>query len=584
MLQDLQETLQNYPLITGRILTSLIFCVMIVGSLSASPSPKIINTQLKDWTLDSVVLAGNRIATLFFSKEFHLNSPYTQIRVRLPSNVFSQPEAWTIPTISTITTEQMKEPLSPDAAPASQRLKKWKDSLTTLKATVRKLKIQLETINAGLDVLQKNRKLPENTTGSSTILNQWLSNHMTMTESLLTQKARLEQQIDQMEKQIRAIESFLKGNVPNSRFQNVVLIRPYCEKAGNYKIILRVHSRAYRLTPQIHVYVQQQTSQGQQYLVNAYWTVQISQSTGIDWNNTTIVYYPELPKTPKPISRKPGNQSLEIPARYLVTFAEIYRKRRQRLYMPRFYSPLGGPARKKRSLAVVKTESEVPQEPLPPKAEVVEESKLLPAVIRIQHATILDRTARTFQLMHKEIKDATVELYAFSGSEFAVYVLEVPSSELFPLIAPTLSLYYNGNLVGRRKLHTEEMIGERVRIPLLTHPLIRIRTTHIETIQRSGLRKRTATAYFSVAIISTARDTLSLRYATLVRLASTEVGYTLQGVSPETFTERVQGIDRYVTWTVQIAPSQTTSQEFRIVFTTRKKYRIRVKVFTRDVF
>ncbi len=571
----------------SRTLSSVFLCLCAGASLWASPPAKTINTQLRDWTLDSVVLAGNRIATLFFSKEFQLNSPYTQIRVRLPSNAFAQPEAWTIPTISTITTEQMKEPMSPDATPASQRLKKWKDSLTTLKTTVRKLKIQLETINAGLDVLRKNRKLPENTTGSSSILNQWLDNHMTMTESLLTQKAKLEQQINQMEKQIRAIENFLKGNVPNSRFQNVVLIRPYCEKAGNYKIILRVHSRAFRLTPQIHVHVQQKTPQKQQYQVKAYWTVQISQTTGIDWNNTTIVYYPELPKGSAPISRKPGSPSVEIPARYLVTSAEIYRKRRrQRLYTPRFYSPLGGASRRKRSLTVTESEPELPavQEPVPPRAEVVEETELLPAVIRIQHATILDRTVRTFQLMHREVKDASVELYAFSGSEFAVYVLDVPSSALFPMIAPTISLYYNGNLVGRRALHTEELIGERVRIPLLTHPLIRVRTTHIETIYRSGLRKRTATAYFSIAITSTARDTLSLKYATLILLASTKIAYTLQGISPETFTERVQGIDRYVTWTVQVAPSQTTNLEFRIVFTTRKKYRIRVKVFTQDVF
>jgi len=537
-----------------------------------------IKTKLVDWTIDSVILMGNDLATMYFSKEFDIINPSAQIRIMLPSGGrgFWTPEAWAYPTLPALTVEILHEPIDPDKIHKATRYEKWKDSLETLKDTVRQLKIKLETVERGLSLLEKNWELPENADALDETLDMWLAYHLIASESLLVRKAYLETVIQKLEEQIKSIETFLDRKQPSIKTRTVLVIKPYSNKAGKYKIVLRVHTRSFSLTPLMNVYVQTKAETDNPD-VKVDWIVKVSQNTGIDWKNTTIVYYPE--------AVEPSSSKIErSPFRYIVTLVKIYRinrslfgRRKEVLYAPK----LGGKG--VRSMNDITIKEPVLQEKSIPEISI-DESKLLPTIIRIRNATILDGSVRSFNVISKAVENAIIDLYAFSGSELAVYTLSLPIENIRPIIAESVSLFYNGNLMGKRNLTIEETSEKFIKLPIIAHPLIRVKTKQIEIVEKTGLFKRSKAIRFSVSISANVSDSLNLKYATIMRLESKLLNFTITGMEQYKMMQTQKGTDHYIEWEIPVMPSKTINLTYEITFTTKRKYGISISTFSKDAF
>jgi len=530
-----------------------------------------INSNLRDWALDSVILTGNNLATMYFSKEFQINSPNVKIRVVLPSNTFQQPEAWALPTLPSLTIETLNEPIDPDNVYGSSRYEKWKDSLEVLKDTVGKLKIKLTTVERGLTLLEKNWELPENADALDEILDMWLAYHLIASESLLVRKTYLETAIQKLEEQIKSISSFLNRRHPPVKSRKVLIIKPYSDKAGKYKVIVRVYTRSFSLTPLMNIYVKTKAGHDTPD-VKVDWIIKVSQNTGVDWKNTTIVYYPEAVEPSTTKVRKSPYQYLVISARANRVYRPLFRRRGGKFYKPTF------------ELDQTTSKFTLTVESVDAPEISIEESKLLPTIVRIRNATILDGSVRSFNIISKTVKNATIDLYAFSGSDLVVHTLNLPLEEIKPIIARSASLFYNGNLVGKRSLTVEETSANSIKLPISSHPLIRAKTKQIEIVEKAGLFKRKKTIRFSLSISSTSSDSLIIKYATVIELKSKLLNFTISGMEQFKITQTQRGTDHYIEWEIPITSSKTINLTYEITFTTKRKYEISISTFKRDAF
>ena len=554
-------------------------CVALTGLVLVTNNiiARDINTQLRDWNLDSVILTGNSIATMYFSKEIRITNPNVKIKVVLPSNAFFQPEAWAIPTLPALTVETLNEPISPGKVQGSSRYEKWQDSLETLKDTLRRLKIKLETVERGLDLLEENWELPENADALDETLDMWLAYHLVASESLLVRKTYLETAIQKLEEQVKSIESFLKRRQPALKTRKVLVIKPYSNKAGTYKIIIRVYTRAFSLTPLMNIYVKTKAGIDTPE-VKVDWIIKVSQNTGIDWKNTTIVYYPEAVEPQQSKVRKSPYKYLVISAEAYRVYRPLFRRRRGKLYAPRFGGEVQIPAEETTSKFTLAKESIGAPE------ISIEESKLLPTILRIRNATILDGSVRSFNVISKFVHNATIDLYAFSGSDLAVYTLTLHRKQIEPIIAHSVSLFYNGNLMGKRNLSVEDMSETIIRIPLISHPLVRVKTQKVEEVEKNSLLRRTKTVRFSVVVSSTAPDTLTLTYSTLLNLKSKMLNYSIKGMEAFPAHKTTKGTETYIDWKITIPPSQTINLTYEFIFSTKRKYEIVVSTYYKDAF
>ncbi len=536
-----------------------------------------INTNLSDWSLDSVILTGNSLATMYFSKEFQISGPDVKIRVVLPSTAFQQADAWAVPTLPALTIETLNEPIDPNKTYGSNRYAKWKDSLEVLKDTVRKLQIKLQTVDRGLSVLEKNWELPENADALDETLDMWLAYHLIASESLLVRKTYLETMIQNLEDQIKSIESFLDQRQPALKTRKVLIIKPYSNNLGRYKVIIRIYTRAFSLTPLMNIYVQTKAEIDSPE-VKVDWIIKVSQNTGIDWKNTTIVYYPEAVRR----IHKRGKLSIY---RYLVTSARTYRISKP-LFRKRagFYAPKPGGEISSEQEQATPTIAKQPLRTENAPEISIDETKLLPSIIRVRNATILDGSTRSFNIISKTVKDATIDLYAFSGSDLVVHTLTLPLEEIKPIIVQTVSLFYNGNLMGRRNLTVEETAENLIKLPIISHPLIRVNTKQIEVIEQAGLFKRKKTIRFSVSISTTSSVSLVIKYATVIELKSKLINFTITGMEQYKMMQTQKGTDHYIEWEIPVMPSKTINLTYEITFTTKRKYGISISTFSKDAF
>ncbi len=555
----------------------LVILAFLCFEITSSVYAKVVRTNLKDWTLDSVILTGNDLATLYFSKEFDIANPAMRIRVALPSNAFQQPEAWAVPFLPALTVEMINEPVNPDNVNPSKRYEKWKDSLEVLKDTLRRLKIKLETVERGLSLLEKNWELPENADALDETLDMWLAYHLIASESLLVRKTYLETIIEKLDEQIKSISAFLDRGKPALKTRKVLIIKPYANKQGRYKIVVRVYSRSFSLTPLMNVYVTTKAGIDTPN-VKVDWIIKVSQNTRIDWKNTTIVYYPEAVEPPKTKVRKSPYQYLVISAKANRIYRPLFRRRGGKLYAPKF----GGGVQIQPDRTT--SEFKLTAEPIDAPEISIDQSKLLPTIIRIRNATIFDGSVRSFNIISKTVKDATIDLYAFSGSEVVVHTLNLPLEEIRPIIAQTVSLFYNGNLMGRRNLTVEETAEKSIKLPIISHPLIRVKTKQIEVIEQAGLFKRKKTIRFSVSISTTSSDSLIIKYATVIELKSQLLNFTISGIEQFKMTQAQKGTDHYIEWEIPVTSSKTINLTYEITFITKRKYEISISTFTKDAF
>jgi len=517
-----------------------------------------ISTSLNDWNLDSVVFEWGSVATLYFSKTFDIKQSDVRIRVILPNREFENFEAWGQPILSAITVETIREPILEEAG-QSKLYRNWADSLKRLKDSLEDLKIKVETIEAGIEVLQENRGLPPNAPSSNRFLTQWVDLHIATTESLLVKKGKLQKQINQLEDVINSIESFLGSEGADAGLtREVLIIRPNADSFGTYKIVVRMISRDVRVTPIMNLIVEGNKLVSPR--VTADWVLRIKQNTGLDWKNTNIVYYP------KRDDRSEESYSNIPKPRVIVTEASIKQRpkkeRRKIIKRPVETEVTSSGFRLAEAVIVVKYYD----------PELTVSRDLVLSVIRLSNISLEEGATRSIKVMSRELKNTSVSLFAFSGDQKFYYLLNVPTKELYPIIASQISLYHRGSLIGKTEI---KPYLDTIRLPIATHQYAQTLTSSLEFFEHSGFFRTRVFGRYKATFTNHGKDTLRFRYVTYVDVKSREISFYVNS-KPKPNRKKLRKNRYLLEWNLELLPEQSLELEYEIVFKTRKRYAIKI--------
>ncbi len=534
-------------------LTLILLLCIANGSLAQE-----INTSLSEWDLDSVIFEWGSVATLYFSKTFDIREPDMRIKVLLPMRKFENFEAWGQPILSAITVETVREPIL-DGEGQGKLYKNWTDSLRRLKDSLESLKVKVKTIEAGIEVLKENRDLPANAPSSGKFLTQWVDLHILTTESLLVQKSKLHKQINQLEEIINSIENFLnsEGN-DDVMTREVLIIRPNADSLGTYKIVVRMVSRDVRVTPIMNLIVEGNKLVSPRVIAD--WVLQIKQNTGFDWKNTNIVYYPK-----RDDSNEDSYSSIPKP-RVIITKASIKprpeKERRKIIKRPVQTEVTTSGYRLAEAVIVVKYYD----------PELSVSKDLVLSVIRLNNISLEEGATRSIKVMTKKLKNASISLFAFSGTQKLYHFLNVPTRELYPIIASQISLYRNGSLVGRTKVKPG---SDTIRLPIATHQYAQTLTSNLEFFEHSGFFKTRVFGRYRATFTNHGKDTLRFRYVTYVDVKSREINFHVNS-KPKPNLRKFNKSRYLLEWNLELLPEQSRELEYEIVFTTKKRYVIEI--------
>lgn len=517
-----------------------------------------ISTTLNDWNLDSVIFEWGSVATLYFSKTFDVSQSDMKIKVLLPMRRFENFEAWGQPILSAITVETIREPILEEER-QSKLYRNWADSLKRLKDSLQSLKIRVETIEAGMEVLKENRSLPANDPSSNRFLTQWVDLHIMTTKTLLVEKSKLQKQINQLEDIINSIESFLGSDGADAeRTREVLIIRPNADSFGTYKIVVRMVSRDVRVTPIMNLIVEGNKLASPR--VTSDWVLQIKQNTGLDWKNTNIVYYPKrddydeesyynIPKpkvivTEASIKQRPKEERRKIIKRPVpIEVAAASYELAPAIIVVKYYDP-----------------------------ELAVSRDLVLSVIRLNNISLEEGATRSIKVMTKELKNTSVSLFAFSGDQKFYYCLNIPTKELYPIIASQVSLYHRGSLIGKTEIKPQL---DTIRLPITTHQYAQTLTSSLEFFEYSKFFRTRVFGTYKASFTNHGKDTLRFRYVTYVDVKSREIKFY---VNSKHKPNRIKfNKSRYLLeWNLELLPEQSLELEYEIVFVTRKRYIIKI--------
>jgi len=507
--------------------------------------------NINEWRLDSVVVKGSESATLYLSKTFELDKSIEEIKVYLPFSEDESIEVWAVPTLFTMVTEIYEEPQVQNNS-GTNRAIIWQDSLKRMENELIRLQARKQAIELALRSFEKT-----NVIGRTENPSQWIERKITTAEQFFKEKTELESQIKQLILTIESVKKFLKdAGLSGEDKQTVLVIRPNVEKPQQYKFIMRITTYEYDVEPVMEMHISDKEKS--QMTIN--WIIKMNQTTGFDWTNTTVVYHPS----------------------YVVFNQEVNIKKKFRDYPKVLVTEAYITKRTKKTKEKEVTEEEPlilsPASTLMDRMYGSPVKKIIPLkmtnIVRIEGVTLEDGVTKSLLVMTKTTDSLDLDWYAFSGSRFAYLMAVLPVKVLYPLISTKMVLYYNGMLVGEREAPIYESLSDTVIIPIVPNYYVSAKTGSYDPIEKVGLFKTRKEIDYIATLRNNSNKPVEVKYITLVVVRSSLIDFNVE--SPTKPVINYDGYYHVLIWEVQIPARGTVELPYTMVFTTKRKYEIKV--------